>query len=371
MPSAASRTWFGVLVILAVAVGAYALHYLPFAPFRVLQDAGVRRPVSPEIIAIVLGVLLRNLLPLPAGCSPAARWVIRAVLPGTVVFIGAGLDLLDVRRIGLPAFGVVVASIVVSAAAAIVVGGWFRLSQRTALLIGAGTAICGNSAIVAVAPLIRADDRDLVLSLGTINLFGLAAMILLPFLGGLVDWNDQAFGVLAGATVHSVPQSIAAGYAFSTTAGGVATLTKLVRVTLLAPLVILLAILHARTERNNEPLRAKPMLRINQMIPWYIWGFLAATILNTLHWFPVLSFAPDGLIAWWWGSAQVSSAKLMAEIGKWLLTGSMVAIGLEVDLPALARVGGRALAVGGIATLTAVLTAGGLILLLLPVGENG
>lgn len=370
LQAATSRTWSGVLVILAVTASAFVLHYLPTPPFRVVQEAGVRRPISPEIIAIVLGVLLRNLFPLPAGVNPASRWVIRVVLPGTVVFIGAGLDLLDVRRIGLPALGVVVAAIVVSAVGAIVIGQWFRLPRRASLLIGAGTAICGNSAIVAVAPLIKADDRDLVLSLGTINLIGLVAMVLLPVFGGLLHWSDQAFGVLAGATVHSVPQAVAAGYAFSAMAGGVATLTKLVRVTLLTPLVIALALLHARSERGHNPSHMALGLNPVRMIPWYIWGFLATTVINTLHWFPVVPVPPDGWVAWWWGSGQIASAKLLAEIGKWLLTVSMVAIGLEVDLPALARVGGRALAVGSITALLAVAAAGGLILLLLPQGGN-
>lgn len=365
MSATRASIWPGFAVIVAIALIAFGLHYLPFAPFHVRQDGAIRRPISPEILAIVLGVLIRNGLRLPASMGPAARWVVRNILPGTVVFIGASLDLLDMKRIGLAALVIVSTGVIVGTVSTYYIGGWLGLTPRTSLLIGAGTAICGNSAIVAVAPLVEADDRDLVLSLGTINLFGLIAMVVLPIFAGLLHWSDQTVGVWAGVAVHSVPQAIAAGYAYSAAAGAVATLTKLVRVTMLTPMVIVMALVYARRHRGEAGVSEKTSIHLGKLIPWYIWGFLAATILNTLHLFPLVDFSPDGFLAWWWGAQQVSSSKLIAELGKVLLTLSMVAIGLEVDLRALARVGGRAVFVGGIAALLLLAVSGGMSFLML------
>ena len=117
-----------------------------------------------------------------------------------------------------------------------------KLWKRTALLIGAGTAICGNSAIVAVAPLIDATDEDLMLSMSTINLLGLPLMFLFPLAGAMLGLGDQAYGVWAGTSIHAVPQVVAAAFAFSPGAGSIATLVKLVRVALLAPFTFVLAI---------------------------------------------------------------------------------------------------------------------------------
>ncbi|MBL8880615.1 MAG: putative sulfate exporter family transporter [Phycisphaerales bacterium] len=141
-------------------------------------------------------------------------------------------------------------------------------------------------------------------------------------------------------------------------AGAVATLTKLVRVTMLTPMVIVMALVYARRHRGEAGVREKTSIHIGKLIPWYIWGFLVVTVLNTLHLFPVVRFSPGGSMAWWWGVESVSSAKLMAEIGKVLLTLSMVAIGLEVDVRDLIRVGGRAVAVGGFAALILMVVSG-------------
>ncbi len=132
---------------------------------------------------------------------------------------------------------------------------WFgrmlKLWKRTALLIGAGTAICGNSAIVAVAPLIDATDEDLMLSMSTINLLGLPLMFLFPLAGAMLGLGDQAYGVWAGTSIHAVPQVVAAAFAFSPGAGSIATLVKLVRVALLAPFTFVLAIVYARRKRTS------------------------------------------------------------------------------------------------------------------------
>src|SRR5258707_1013293 len=167
-------------------------------------------------------------------------------------------------------------------------GRLFGLWPKTALLIGAGTAICGNSAIVAVAPLIDASDEDVTLSVGTVNVMGLLLMFILPLAGGALKMPDDAFGVWAGATIHAVPQVVAAAFAYSQKAGTLATLVKLVRVTMLAPFMIALILIYARQRRNSGEKQAAVTVHYSRLVPPFVWGFLAVSPLNTASLIPTL-----------------------------------------------------------------------------------
>ena len=340
----------GVAASLAVAALAFAIHYLPFAPFRVESATGFRRPISAAILAIVVGAVAGNLLPIGALVMDGAKLVVRRAIPLTIVLTGASLSFANATAIGLNAFGILLAAMTVSMTAAWFFGRLAGLPARTGVLIGAGTAICGNSAIVAVAPLIDAEDRDVMLSVGSINLLGLVLMFVAPFVGTALAMSDAGFGVFAGSTIHAVPQAVAAGFAFSAKAGSLATLVKLVRVALLAPLLLVLAVMHSRKRKDGVT------VHYTRLVPMFLWGFFALFLLNSLRWLPELHFA---------SGAVVPLASALSEAGNWLLTLSMAAMGLEVNLRVLAKAGGRAVAVGAAASLAACVVVAGLIRLLL------
>lgn len=335
-PKAAPRSglwrpsWNGYGLAALVAALSYVIHYLPFPPFQV----GPRYPVSAAIIAIVGGVLVRNILPLPAAAVDAAKGLARRLIPLTIVLTGAGLDLARVATVGSTALAITVVCIAVSMAAAIWLGRMFKVWYRTALLIGAGTAICGTSAIVAVAPLIEAEDQDLMLSIGTVNILGLVLMFVLPAVGGLLHLRDDAFGVWAGTSIHAVPQVVAAGFAYSASAGALATLVKLVRVTLLAPFLFVLGYAYAR--RNGSAVS----IQYHRLVPPFVYGFLALSLANTFNLLPVLQFH--------FGAYPLPD--LLSSLGELFLTLSMAAMGLEVNVRFLARTGGRAVLTGAAAS---------------------
>lgn len=328
----------GVAASVAVAALAYAIHYLPFAPFRVNSATGMRRPISAAILAILAGAVAANLLPWARQFQDGAKLMVRRAIPLTIVLTGATLSFAHATSIGLHAFGILLAAMSVSMGAALLLGRAAGLYPKTSILIGAGTAICGNSAIVAVAPLIDAEDRDVMLSVGSINVLGLLLMFALPFVGGPLGLHDEGFGILAGSTIHAVPQAVAAGFAFSVKAGGLATLVKLVRVALLAPLLLVLAVTHARKRKDGVT------VHYSRLVPPFLWGFFGLFVLNSLGWLPVLQFA---------SGYSVPLASVLAEAGNLLLTLSMAAMGLEVNVRVLANAGGSALAVGAGASLAA------------------
>jgi uncharacterized integral membrane protein (TIGR00698 family) len=342
-----ARPWAaqGSLLAALVAASAYAVHYVPFPPFRVASPSGFRYPVSAAIIAIVGGMLVRNLFPLPSATVESAKGLARRVIPVTIVLTGAGLNLLRIASVGSTALLITVVCIVLSMAAAVWFARLFGVWSRTGLLIGAGTAICGTSAIVAVAPLIEAEDQDLMLSIGTVNILGLGLMFLLPALGGLMHMKDEAFGVWAGTSIHAVPQVVAAAFAYSAQAGALATLVKLVRVTLLAPFLFVVGFVYARRRGSVVA------IRYSKLIPSFVYGFLALSLLNTLGLLPVLQFR--------FGAMPLS--ELLTNLGELLLTLSMAAMGLEVNVRFLARTGGSAILTGAAAS--AVVCAASLLLI--------
>ena len=114
-----------------------------------------------------------------------------------------------------------------------------KLPAKLGVLLGVGTAICGGTAIVATAPVIEAEEKDVVFSVATVTLLGLIAMFTLPIIGQFLHLTSKAFGIWAGLAIHQTPQVIAAGFSYSPEAGGTATIVKLARVCLLAPVVFI------------------------------------------------------------------------------------------------------------------------------------
>ncbi len=348
-PYKAKPRWWAYLPSVAITAIAFGVHYLPFAPFRVVSGSGARYPVSAAIIAIVAGVLVRNLLPLPRAVVETAKGQAHRIIPITIVLTGAGLNLSRIASIGATASIIIVSCMAIATASAIWIGRLLRLRKHTAFLIGAGTAICGTSAIVAVAPLIEAEDQDMMLSIGTINVLGLTMMFLLPPAGGLLHLRDVAFGVWAGTTIHAVPQAVAAGFAYGPSAGALATLVKLVRVAMLAPFLFIVGFIHARRSSSDVA------IRYSRLVPNFVYGFFALALCNTLGLFPILQFR--------FGSMPLDN--VLTNLGELLLTLSMAAMGLEVNVRFLARTGGTALLTGTAASVILCLTSLLLIRLLL------
>jgi uncharacterized integral membrane protein (TIGR00698 family) len=324
----------GWLAAAAVAALAYAIHYLPFEPFRVVGPSAVRRPVSAAILAIFAGAIISSLVPIRKQILDGAKHAVRRTIPLTIVLTGASLSFANATAVGLRACVIIVGAMSAAMLSAWIFGKWIGLSSRTNLLIGAGTAICGNSAIVAVAPLIDAEDRDVMLSMGSINVLGLVLMFISPFLGGAIGFNDNGYGVWAGSTIHAVPQAVAAGFAFSEKAGGVATLVKLVRVALLAPLLLVLAFAYARSRKDQVK------VHYGRLIPPFLWGFFGLFLINSLQLLPVLQFH---------SGYSIGLADVLAEAGNISLALSMAAMGLEINLKMFAKVGGAALIAGAAA----------------------
>ena len=337
VPPSRAGVWsrLGLLLALCIGAAAWGVHLL-------------FPPVSAAILAIVVGGVVRNSIALPAALIEDCKGLVKRVIPITIVLTGASVNLTEVARVGAPSLAVILAAVICGCIVAVLAGRMITISRNAALLVGCGTAICGTSAIIASAPIIGADDDDLLLSVSTINILGLVVMFALPATGAAIHLSRQSFGIWAGVTVHAVPQAITTGFAYSAQSGALATLTKLVRVTLLAPFLLVLALLASRKGAR---------MSWSTLLPRFIWGFLALALCNTLHLFPDLSFhLPFGNGNW---SGPMSA--ILAQVAEGLLTLSMAAMGLEVNLRFLLRTGLAAMGVGLAASVAQILVTLGMI----------
>jgi uncharacterized integral membrane protein (TIGR00698 family) len=295
------------------------------------------------VIAILLGAVARS------AWTPSAEWragidfSAKILLGVAVALLGATFSPSALLGAGPALLAGVVLIVLAALPAGYAIGRLFGLPRRVALMIACGNAICGNSAIAAVAPVIEADPDDVAASIAYTAVLGVGVVLGLPLLGLVLRMGPQAYGVLCGLTVYAVPQVLAAAAPGGLAAMQTGTLIKLVRVLMLGPVVIGLSLLMAR----RRPADAVESWKARDLIgPWFIFAFLALVAVRALVELP----------------APVVQASAAAS-GQ-LSVVAMAGLGLGVDLKVLRRAGPRVTAVVSLALLALVAMAAALIQLL-------
>ncbi|MBP2316383.1 YeiH family protein [Azospirillum soli] len=298
----------GLTACAAVAASAAALQAVEVAWFG-------RAWLEALVLAILLGAVVRTVWTPPPSLRPGVRFAAKPLLEVAIALLGASFGfgaILDAGPFLVPGIaGVVVAALVASYAIGRTVG----LSHRLALLVACGNSICGNSAIVAAAPAVRADGEEVALSIAFTAALGVPVVLGLPLLVEPLGLSQTQYGMLAGLTVYAVPQVLAATVPVGALSAQVGTLVKLVRVLMLGPVVFALSV----AERGNR----RGRLRVCEMVPWFILGFFGLGALRSLD------VMPEALTAF------------LASVASLLTLLSMAALGLEVDLRMMGRSGGR------------------------------
>ncbi len=262
-----------IIVLIIAAVANVASGFLPPA-------------VNSVIVAILLGLLIKNTVNVPASLQPGIKFSLQKLLRFAIVLIGIRLSFFDVVRIGAQSLIIIILCMAAALLLAYFGGRLLKLPYRLALLIGVGTAICGNSAIVATAPVVEAKDEEVSFAVATITLFGTLAVFLYPAIGLALKLSDTFFGTWAGTAVNDTSQVVATGFAYSTTAGEIATVVKLTRNALMAPVIVLIGILWARASAKSASGLASKELKLTKIFPYFVLGFVGMAVLNTLGVFP-------------------------------------------------------------------------------------
>lgn len=351
MRQEAIAPWLGGFYALTIAAFSYAL--AEWVGESLLDFS--RSPISPVLVATLLGALVGNTLAFDARVASGFRFCASTVLKTGIVFLGLRLSLAAVGEIGAQAIPVVTICIVVALAVVIFIGKRLGLSWKLSGLIAAGTSICGCTAIVAVAPLIRSNTAETSYAIGTITLFGLVAMFTYPYLANsLFDGNATAAGLFLGTAIHETAQVAGSGFIYkqlfdSPAALDVATVTKLVRNLSMVIIIPLIGVYMSRQAHGTSQTQP-PWYRT---IPLFIVGFAVMSLLRTVGDSGSEAF---GLLSPEHWQAFVAHATKFA---KFCLVVAMAGIGLTTNVSQLTELGLKPFALGLFAaTLVGVVSIG-------------
>lgn len=333
----------GLYMVIAVALVARYLHSL-------IPSAAMARAVSEVFVAVFLGLYIRNVIHFSARFEPGIRFAMRRLLRLAIILLGLRLSLQDVVATGLSSLLLILACISLALALAHFGGKLLRIPPRLAALIGVGTSICGNTAIVAVAPVLEARDEDVSFAVATITFFGTFAVILYPIIGYFAGLSDHTFGLWAGTAVNDTSQVVATGAAFSDVARDIATVVKLTRNTLMAPLIIVIGLVYARSQ-NRVQTGSEARLNFSKVVPWFVVGFLAMTLVRTIG--VAAGILPQSVSNPGALTGAASFLKFVDSISKFAILMALSAIGLGTDVDAVRKTGLKPFALG--LTLSAIL----------------
>ncbi|MDO9524676.1 MAG: putative sulfate exporter family transporter [Gemmobacter sp.] len=270
------------------------------------------------LMAILLGIAL-NFLSEEARTAPGIEVAARGVLRLGVAILGLRISAAMFLDLGPALLALVAAGVVLTIAVGIAAAPLFGQDRRFGFLTGGAVAICGASAALALAALLpkgEKAERDLVFAVVGVTVLSTFAMIFYPMLAATIGLDQRLTGVFLGATIHDVAQVVGAGFSVSVETGEVATLVKLIRVAMLAPVVLVAAVvLRGATGPDRPP-----------VLPGFVIGFLVLATLNSVLALPVWLTE---------SAAAVSRAALLMAIA---------AVGMKTSLPRLMRVGGAAMA---------------------------
>ena len=324
--------------------GALAMTAIELSKIDWLQSNGI----SALTLAIVLGMIVGNTV-YPKFASVSELGIAfskQTLLRAGIILYGLRLTFQDIANVGVS--GVAIDAVVLSST--FVLSWWvgtriFGLDRRTAMLIGAGSSICGAAAVMATEPVVCGRAEQVTVAVSTVVVFGTLDIFLYPAMYHLnahyhlLAMSPTAYGIYAGSTIHEVAQVVAAGRAITDAAANTAVITKMVRVMMLAPFLIILSACLARTSGGDEgsvsstgdamPTRAAQRPR-RIVIPWFALGFVAVAGVNSLAVLP---------------HALVSTA---VDLDTGLLAMAMAALGVTTHVSAVRTAGIKPLALAAL-----------------------
>jgi uncharacterized integral membrane protein (TIGR00698 family) len=224
-------------------------------------------PYASPPVALALGLALALTLGNPF--KKQSGKVSKYLLQFSVVGLGFGMNFAEVLRAGRTGVTFTAFSICGTLFAGWLLGRWLSVNRRIAFLISSGTAICGGSAIAAVGPVIKADENDMSVALGTIFILNAVALFLFPPLGHLFHLSQQQFGLWSAIAIHDTSSVVGAAARYGSEALKIATTVKLTRALWIIPLTLFAAVVF-----KNKSSKVT--------IPWFIFCFVLASIVTSL-----------------------------------------------------------------------------------------
>ena len=276
-------------------------------------------PINSLTIGIILGILYSNTVGLHKHLQIGTKYTVKKLLKLGIILLGVELNFVALYQAGpkiiVLAFTVVFLGVFVAP----VIGRFLGLSFKLATLLGVGSAICGTSAIVAVAPVIKAQENDTALSVAIISLLGAFGVLIFPLLGSVLNFSDAQFGFWTGSSLQGVAHALAAAGARNNVALEMATYVKMARIVLIAPVSVFLS---ARFNKDSAK-------KSHAKIPSYIILFILVAVVSSVG---LLNF----------NIYEIVAKDILKIISKELILWSMIAMGLGVNFSNIKSFGAKA-----------------------------
>ena len=322
--------------ILLIALFSFAAFYI--AGFPIVK----RLSFSPLIVGIVLGMLYANSLrnKLPETWVPGIKFCTKQLLRWGIVLYGFRLTLTEVAAVGIPAVAVDLVIVTVTIFGGVLLGRLLKIDRDTALMTSTGSAICGAAAVLGAEPVVKCEGYKTAIAVSTVVIFGTLSMFLYPLMYrmGLLDGlTDTGVAVYTGSTLHEVAHVAGAGNAMDPTdalgIAGTATITKMIRVMMLAPVLVVMGFVLGRRKSSGA---CKEKSKI--AVPWFALGFIGIICLNSL-------------LQYLFGVESVREIPLNGAIeyaDTFLLTMAMTALGTETSIDKFRQAGAKPFVLAGL-----------------------
>jgi uncharacterized integral membrane protein (TIGR00698 family) len=298
-----------------------------------LRNLPLLSVISPMMLAMLIGMTLNNVTGHPGWTKSGILFSQRRLLRIAIVLLGLQLTFAELVSLGMTGLVILAASLASTFVFSVHAARFLRVEEKLAKLIGAGTSVCGASAVVAANAVVGGKEEDVTYAVACVTIFGTIAMFLYPLLASLMHLNAREFGLWTGSSIHEIAQVVAASFHEGQVAGEIGTVAKLSRVMMLAPLVVAMDLLSRRASDNAMGHEAAEPSRQAPAIPWFVVGFIAATCINSIVAIPV---ALKLTLIW---------------LTTFLLTVAIAAMGMNTDLTKLRRRGVRPALLAALASL--------------------
>ncbi|PVB62373.1 putative sulfate exporter family transporter [Labrenzia sp. 011] len=320
----------GLVLCVSLAAAALGLNRLE------LWLAGSRF-MDPFTCAILLGICVRSAFHLNSSVEKGIRLSSSGILEIAVILLGFTVDFSGLIESGLELVGIVFLLVLGMILACFTICRAVGIGEEMAILVACGNSICGNAAIAAVAPAIKARNEDVAAAISFSAILGVLFVIGLPYLAPYLSLSDFQYGTFAGLTVYAVPQVVAATAPVSLASAQIGTTVKLLRVLMLVPAVLIAPVL-LRNRAQPAPRRPAPQVFLMKVVPWFVPGFLIAALMANL------GFVPATL-----SNASSGASHILFVV-------AMTGLGLSVDMRVVLKVGPRLLSgiTGSLFVITAV-----------------
>lgn len=325
--------------ILLIALFSFAAFYIAEIPFVKSLS------FSPLIVGIILGMLYANSLrnKLPETWVPGIKFCTKQILRAGIVLYGFRLTLTQVAAVGLPA--VVIDTIIV--AGTIFLGVWLgkllKMDKDTSLMTATGSAICGAAAVLGAEPVVKCEGHKTAIAVSTVVIFGTISMFLYPILyraGMLGALGDTGVAIYTGSTLHEVAHVAGAGNAMDPTdtlgIAGTATITKMIRVMMLAPVLVIMSF--ALAGRKKAAAEGGTTQKSKITIPWFAFGFIGIICLNSLLQY---LFGVDSV-------KEIPLNGAIEYIDTFMLTMAMTALGTDTSMEKFKQAGAKPFLLAGL-----------------------